>query len=69
MDNWVTILFEITSLESQLSGKKNEYLQEIKNGASFDELKKIFLEVRTLEEKLNVKKDIKSTILKRRSNK
>jgi hypothetical protein len=61
MDDLTAIYFEVTSLENQLSIKKDEYLQAIKNGETLDELKKIFLEAKSLQEKLNLTKDIIST--------
>ncbi|HEX6430603.1 MAG TPA: hypothetical protein VF008_23085 [Niastella sp.] len=45
---------DIKSIEDLLTIKKTEYLQAIKSGATHDELKKIFLDIK----KLNQLKDL-----------
>jgi len=64
MDDLTAVLCEITCLENQLLIKKSEYTQAIKNGAMLDELKIVFLEVKYLQEKLMVTKDIVLAIQK-----
>ncbi|HEY4198130.1 MAG TPA: hypothetical protein VGM63_21465 [Mucilaginibacter sp.] len=47
---------EIQSLELQLHNKTTEYIQSLKNGAVFEELKKIHLDKKVLERKLFLSK-------------
>lgn len=64
MDSLAIVLHEIASLEDQLAQKKLEYLNAIRNGVVFDDLKIIFLEVKALQEKVNVSKDLIMVIKK-----
>lgn len=45
---------EISLLEKKLAVKKSEYLQALQRGQIHRELKKIFLDIKNLEQKLNV---------------
>ena len=60
MDKLTNVQGVIDVLENNLKSKRNEYQEALNRGVIFDDLKKIFLGIKKLEEKL---KNIKASIL------
>lgn len=54
---------EIQLLEIQLQNKTAEFAQALKNGAVFEDLKKIHLEKKALARKLQLSKELNTAVI------